>query len=470
MIAHLGSILRSILRVASTIAGLLQIINPSLAQDLSRVANDAQASVVQILVTGTDAALHENKNPGSAFIVYSDDELKRTFLFTAAHVIGQDKEWLLDDTGRVKQRKIQIRRQISNNSMTVVTEDAGVIASDVDTDVAVLWIPEQPIVPLQIIPSNHLMPNDPVAMAGFPGDQYVASIARIRVLNFSEFKVEIDKLADGGQSGGPVIDWDGHVIAIVSQNDDRQRPKYHHATMIWKAVQMLNAYLEKSGRPLLAIQPTSIGVPKITVISRSGTAKVVINTKGNGKGGVATDRSASSSLGSEQVATLREDGSEVSECEGTSGRIQSVAQATASIDTFESTGLKAYLSLEAQGGRYRTTTACIAQRLVGFADHDTAASATAEIVGKLLFRVSTQPIIIRLVWQNMPSGSRVTLVAPNDEVRAEVTSVGDGSRDEKIDMLGLWQVNMLVVGNVKSSDASDHRQLSGQPFLVLDAH
>jgi S1-C subfamily serine protease len=469
----------------AAIAGCLAL-ESAFGQDSLTNAERARPSVVELYVSGQD---RDNKfkppSPGSGFVAHTDKSLKLTFLFTAAHVIGAPSEWLQDNNGKVLGRTIRVRRQEDNGAIKIVTDSVNVIAEDHERDVAVLAIPEEPFKTLLIASSTHLRQTDLATLMGFPSAdaRFIAKILHVKLLDFTNFRIELDGPADAGQSGGPVVDGKGRVVAIASANDNRQNPRFHRAAIATVAVDMLNRYLAQLSLPALVLsadgstashpaaggQPTPLqpAVTKLLVTER--TARVTVQVKGTGGGELAQGLKAQQTLAGKSDARVEGAGAEASQCNESSGRTRSEARAVASVQPFELTGLKMRFDLWAQGGHFRTAVTCVAGQPVGLSGNDTAASSLAEVFGEIAFQAAAVPFDLRVVWQDMPAESGIELIGPDGMVHSAISSNGAAERIAKISAAGNWRTKVAARAEARATGGFGRAQIATQPLVFVEA-
>jgi hypothetical protein len=407
------------------IAGLLvtcgSVISPARCEDFAAINARVKASIVEILVTGTSAANTETASPGTGFVAHVDPALPYIFIFTGAHVIGNDNEWLLDNDGKPVKRKIAILQE-DGITMKLIGDSALIIDLDQNADVAVLAIPKRAIDPIPVAGFDHLQPLDPLMASGFPANEnkQVPVEGTVRALDYFRSRIEIDKIIALGQSGGPILDRHGWAVGIASENNDKLRPTFHRAAVVSAAVTLLNSWLSRAGRPPLTLKTLSSG-NLLSIHGRSGRAKVRIT---GDTGALAQGLQSEKTLADTASAELDASGEERSECEEASGRTRSSAQAHASVQPFENNGLKIPISLGVQGGHYRTAVACVAGKPIGLTGHDTAAYASTDVEGQIDFDLQAGSAALRVVWQDMPPGTRVVLVGPDGEALTELAVSG----------------------------------------------
>ncbi|MCK1626561.1 trypsin-like peptidase domain-containing protein [Bradyrhizobium sp. 160] len=437
--------------------------SPGQCEDFAAINARARASILQILVTGTGAANQETTSPGTGFVVHADAALPYTFVFTAAHVIGRDDDWLLNNDGKPVKRKIVVR-QSDGTGMVSVSENAEVVGIDHSADVAVIAIPKRPINPIPVAGYVHLKELQPLMANGFPANEnkQVPIYCSVRTLDYSRQRIEIDRFFASGQSGAPVIDGNGWAVGIASENNDKLTPTFHRAAVVSAAVSLLNSYLSKAGRPQLVLKTHSDS--PLSISTRSGRAKVRI---AGDTGALAGDLQSERSLTEATSAELNASGEERSECDEASGRTRSNAQAHASVQLFENNGLKIPISLAVQGGHYRTATTCIGGKPVGLTGHDTEARASADVEGQIDFDLQSAPADLRVVWQDVPPGTRVALVGPDGAVRKSIEVSGTSEQAIQLPESGHWRLQASISRQLRAKGGSGQERYNLQSILLI---
>ena len=453
--------------VVPLIAALSQC-TVALAENIEAQGDAAQPSIVELLVTGQD---YSNKavSPavGSGFIVHSDTVLGRTFILTAAHVVQKPEDWLRDTNDKVIGRKIRVRQQSSAGAMVVLDENATVISQNDERDVAVLAVSKSDIRSLPVSTSSHLRTTFQLVVTGFPATdlKFFPRILRIKSIDFSNLWIELDGIAEEAQSGGAVIDSNGYVVAIVSHNDNKQNPRFHTAAIVTFPLEMLNDYLHQRARPLVVLDDAARRSNKFAIESCSGA--VSINVKGGS--GEPANAEDEAHIGGGEVKALIE-GKERSTCGDGWATTVSQAKAFASIEEFETTGLKSGINLATQGGYYSTPVTCLAGKPVGLIGHDTFASSRADISGEIDFLASSVPFDIRVVWQGMPNETQLDLIKPGDQHWEQIPAPESGEISVNIDTVGHWRLVLRSKVLISAEGAGSRSEFQRQPLIFLVPH
>jgi hypothetical protein len=451
-------------------AGLLLICGPvsssARCEDFTAINERVRASIVEILISGINASNKDVTSSGTGFIAHADPALPYSFIFTAAHVIGNDADWLLDDNNKPVKRKISVKQ--SEGIITKWIGDAEVLGIDHEADVAVLTIPKREINPIPAAGFLHLKQLEMLMVSGFPAteDKKVAVYASVRDIDYSRSRIEIDKTLLPGQSGGPIIDRHGWAVGIVSENNDKLDQKFHRAAVVSAAASLLNSYLNKRGGSPLILKSISSG-NALSVFSRNGRAKIQISGK---TGELARDLQSEKTLADVPAAELNLSGEERSECEEASGRTRSSAWARASVQPFENNGLKIPISLAVQGGHYRTAVMCLAGKPIGLTDHDTAAYASVVVDGQIDFDLQTAPTDLRVVWQDMPPGTRLAVVGDDGNVRTQIEAQQSSEQVITLNESGMWHLRVNISRHLGPAGGSERDQYNKQSIVFVAPH
>lgn len=433
------------------------------AQDWGKVQQAARASLMELRVSGTNEANnYTGPDRGTGFVVHTDELLKLTFILTAAHVVGEDAEWLTVD-GTVK-RQVQVRRQADNGVLVDVAADAKVLKVYKADDVAVLAIPQEQIPALKLRPVTGLTAPNPLLLIGFPavGGRYVPRDLPIRELDEAKNRIYLQGVVDRGQSGSPVMDGLGRVVAIASQNNDKQSPTFHHSVSVSAALKQLNDYLDEHGRPRVALE--DFASSKFAIVARTGQMKLAIG--GSGDGDLGKGQSVVHGIDAAKEATLQAQGGEASECDAEWGRVRSEATANVELGLYENNGVLMRANLLAQGGHYKRAVACLGGSAVGIKGHDT--SAVAAIQGRMEIELDVGEYFdLRVSWRNMPAGSRIEIIDPTSAARSAETVKSDDAHVLKVDRPGKWRVRSIIDTAVKSPGPAEQARLDRQALLFV---
>ena len=204
---------------------------PPASFDFREIARRNQAAVVYIYVrfTLTDengTPIEEDAATGSGFVVSGNGHI-----VTNRHVVRlweYDPTWVRNGyKGVVREIKIVFADQNPDSARPV---ELVRLSDSVDTDIAVLRV-----TPFEGMPylkdfnrdTESLGQGDPVAVIGYPlgKDLFVftnaknaeTSLSTGVISRVSRTKIQIDAAANQGNSGGPIFDSRGRVIAVLTQ-------------------------------------------------------------------------------------------------------------------------------------------------------------------------------------------------------------------------------------------------------------
>lgn len=201
------------------------------AFDPKGIAAKNQAAVVFIYVKFT--LLDENGQPidteaatGSGFVVSPDG-----YIVTNRHVVQlweYDPTWVRNHyKGQIQEIKIVFADRSQDDAKPV---EVVRLSDSVDTDVAILRV--QPFQGMPVLSSFNsdvasLSQGDPVVVIGYPLGQTLFVFTKTQtaqtsltagvISKVSPTKIQIDAAANSGNSGGPVFDAKGRVIAVLTQ-------------------------------------------------------------------------------------------------------------------------------------------------------------------------------------------------------------------------------------------------------------
>jgi S1-C subfamily serine protease len=199
--------------------------------DFRDIAHRNQAAVVYIYVrfTLTDengSPIEEDAATGSGFVVSPNGHI-----VTNRHVVQlweYDPTWVRNGyKGIVREIKIVFADQ---NPDSARAGEVVRLSDSVDTDIAVLRVP-----PFEGMPylkdfnrdTETLGQGDPVAVIGYPLGKDLFEFTQAKnaetslstgvISRVSRTKIQIDAAANQGNSGGPIFDSRGRVIAVLTQ-------------------------------------------------------------------------------------------------------------------------------------------------------------------------------------------------------------------------------------------------------------
>jgi S1-C subfamily serine protease len=204
---------------------------PAQSVDFRAIAARNQAAVVFVYVRFT--LLDENGNPieedatsGSGFVVSPNG-----YIITNRHVLQYweyDPRWVRNNyRGKIREVKVVFA---DHRPADAIQAEVVKLSDSTDTDLAILRIPPTPDMPYlgdfnRDITS--LGQGDPVAVIGYPlGSELFdftgasgaeTSLSTGVISKVSTNKIQIDASANSGNSGGPIFDKNGRVIAVLTQ-------------------------------------------------------------------------------------------------------------------------------------------------------------------------------------------------------------------------------------------------------------
>ncbi len=199
--------------------------------DFSEIARKNQGAVVFIYVRFTlmdenGAPIEENAATGSGFVVNN-----RGDIITNRHVLQlweYEPTWVRNHyKGALKEIKIVFADHSPDDALT---GEVVKISESTDVDLAVLRIKPYSGMPT-ILEFNRdtagLSQGDPVAVIGYPLGKDLFDITKAKtaetslsqgvISKVSARKIQIDASANPGNSGGPIFDQRGRVIAVMTQ-------------------------------------------------------------------------------------------------------------------------------------------------------------------------------------------------------------------------------------------------------------
>ena len=199
--------------------------------DFSEIARKHQSAVVFIYVRFTlmdenGTPIEENAATGSGFVVNT-----RGDIITNRHVLQlweYEPNWVRNHyKGALKEIKVVFADHSPDDALAGQVVK---ISDSTDVDLAVLRI--QPYGGMPVISSfnrdiNSLSQGDPVAVIGYPLGKDLFDITKAKtaetslsqgvISKVSALKIQIDASANPGNSGGPIFDQRGRVIAVMTQ-------------------------------------------------------------------------------------------------------------------------------------------------------------------------------------------------------------------------------------------------------------
>jgi S1-C subfamily serine protease len=178
-------------RISLLVGALIILACPAYSQSLADLVEKARPSVAFVFVRLDNGGAAS----GSAFVVDSAG-----YLITALHVVAEAREVSVLLPGDQPQH-------------------ADVLGVDVADDLAMLHIPQTDLVPLALTNLAAIRPGQDLIVLGYPLANVLApsavTVTRGIVSAVRPPLVQVDAAVNPGNSGGPVLDTDGHVIGVA---------------------------------------------------------------------------------------------------------------------------------------------------------------------------------------------------------------------------------------------------------------
>lgn len=226
---------------------------------IPQIVNKTQSGLFRLVVDGRkpDGDRRETSF-GTAFLVHNNNLFDKSYLITAAHVIGNPRTDWLNENGS-PDRRIQVQRIGNDGRFERLSDYATVVSEDHNTDVAVLEISLQigSLFPVRTL--NDLAIGEQLVLLGFPaGSDDLIPVAGIlrRVQTQPELSFDVNLAATPGHSGGPIVDRDGKAVGIASSNNNRTSSVWHTAAPAILGLSALNDYLRRRGWSEVNFQDT----------------------------------------------------------------------------------------------------------------------------------------------------------------------------------------------------------------------
>jgi serine protease Do len=188
-----------------------------LSQDLQRLADRVQSSVVQVIVAGVapsegGAALTRQRGSGSGVIVDAAG-----YVITNRHVVGGARRIEVGVPPRVGPPGGG-RSVLKGSGRTLTAE---LVGDDRETDLAVLRVPVSGLAALPFGDSESLQPGQlvvafgsPMGLEGSLSMGVVSAVARQLAPESPMIYVQTDASINPGNSGGPLVDLGGQLVGI----------------------------------------------------------------------------------------------------------------------------------------------------------------------------------------------------------------------------------------------------------------
>ena len=249
-------------RALVALLGLTIQIDGITAQEIwtPSIVNQTVPSIYRVIVRGKDREGERRAvSVGTAFLVHNANLNDRSYLVTAAHVIGNPRtDWLVGEEGK-PDRTIVVQRYLGSGRFEDIEKNAVVVSEDHNSDVAVIEISAQQANPVAIRSLNNLTIGEPLVLLGFPegADTVVPASGIVRKVQTQPYlSFDVNLVATPGQSGGPIVDRNGRAAGIASQNNNKTSAQWHTAAPAILSLSVLNDYLRKRGWPEAQFQDT----------------------------------------------------------------------------------------------------------------------------------------------------------------------------------------------------------------------
>ena len=201
--------------------------------DFESLVNEQSASVLSISVTRRDAAATPQMAPGMPPGAEMPEALRRFFEMIPQQPTPQPREgsaigsgFVLSEDGYLltNAHVVEGAREIEVKLHDRRTVTAQVVGTDRRTDIALLRIDAEGLVPVELGDSDQLRVGQWVLAIGAPfGLDYTATQGIVSALsrslpddNYVPF-IQTDVAVNPGNSGGPLFDTEGRVVGINSQ-------------------------------------------------------------------------------------------------------------------------------------------------------------------------------------------------------------------------------------------------------------
>lgn len=435
-------------------------VSPPQAQDaVPTLRARAAPAIVKITGKGVSASGREVPFEGSGVVIAAYQEV--SVIVTAAHVLGQRTSWRPRENGDPdRDIKVWVRR--TSGGLEPLPLPPDVVAQDDVNDYAILMVRgEYPA--LQHGNPLELAKGAQALVLGYPLNSYDLDLddgrAQLVARDALGFVLQLsDMQTSGGQSGGPVLDFDGRILGILS-GALRQRAGVDLAvpiTTIQPALARFVPTKNPDGPPSASARDA---------ISIEGSARLEITGTGGGDFGRSLRAEArlvpdgtvaipSAKVGDDVSITAR--GGERSECREDSGRTVSTAQASASVLRAAENTLVISVDLYAHGGHYRTAATCLAGQPVGLTGHDTMVRATGIVQGSLRIPVlDDRTRALRLSFDGLPQTDTVVeMVDPDGVVAARMENRSGGEQEIAVKKKGVYIARLSIYPRAEAAGGS----------------
>lgn len=383
------------------VAGLIE---PVWAQQSSRKVQQlfdrVKMSAVKLRITGLDPHDVSKRREATAFFIYSDKG--RSFLLTAAHVIGSNEteqsknpDWKVEN-GVIK-RKIRMETFDARGGVGRTSDEVEVAPSVLPgVDIALLMVEMDgfKVLPLAGQLVEKAAQLDVILLGVQEGQSSLTRPIPSGTGSLVRLKFATSVPSKPGESGGAWIDVEsGRVFAVASATRASPNGPSYEATPVTLIKPTLSAYFKTAGLELDGpVQTAEV----LRILDNYGFVSVAI-------GGDTGDlkHGAIKTAGLSELVNVEGRGAETSECDAGSGRTFSQALARALVSPFEKNGLRFEVRYAAQGGHYRRAVTCLGGKPIGLRGFDTSAEAKVDALGTIGFeQLGADPIAVS--WTSMP--------------------------------------------------------------------
>lgn len=424
---------------------------PALAQDpVPQLRERAAPSIVKIKGKGISAAGREVPFEGSGFVIAAYQGI--SVIVTAAHVLGKPTSWRPRDDGSPdRETKVWVRQ--SSGTLGPLPLEPDIVKQDDVNDYAILLVKgEYPALkagdPLKLTQGAQAL------VLGYPLGDYDIALddgrARLVARNTLGLVLQLsDMQTSGGQSGGPILDFDGRVLGILS-GGLRERAGTDLAVPITTIQPALAPYVPQTNPEDAATASTgrAIGVEGRVRLELAGSGGGDFGRSLGAEARMLSDVStAASSTKVGDDVSLTAKGGERSDCKEDSGRTISMAQASASVLRAAGDALVVSVDLYAHGGHYRTAASCVLGQPVGLTGHDTTARATGIVQGSLRIPVlDNQTRVLRLSFDGLPQADAlIEMLDPDGAALGEnLKDRPAGEKDFEVGKKGVYIAKLSI--------------------------
>jgi hypothetical protein len=210
----------------------------STAERAQHIIDQSKRAIVKISVSGTASDGHHVDTEGTGFFVGSS--LQRSYLLTAAHVIGSSDEEPSNPDWKVENGKIDRVIKLSSldehNNLVRLNGEVHVLPTGLPgVDIALLMIDQggYPIIPLGDPLSSNAQLNEVMLLAFQKGQKELTTPITIGVGQTSGIIYKTNVPSREGESGGPWIEMrTGQVVAVAGMIRNQTFGATNEATIV----------------------------------------------------------------------------------------------------------------------------------------------------------------------------------------------------------------------------------------------